>query len=124
MLYLVFFSRFTLSLLTDKEHLIRIALSYMYMMIISQVPQHVQKIFAGYIRTSGHPKTPMLINLTGLWAIRIPLTVLAGQILHLPVIWLWCIIDIDQWSRFLISLFVLKKERVMYYITALKEAEA
>lgn len=121
-LYLIFFSRFTLSLLTDKEHLIAIALSYMYMMILSQFPQHVQKIYAGYIRTSGHPKMPMVINMTGLWAVRIPLTILAGQFLHLPVIWLWAVIDIDQWVRFTLSFFLMKKNGVMQYVANLKEA--
>ena len=121
-LYLVFFSRFTLSLLTDKEHLIRIALVYMYLMILSQFPQHVQKIYAGYIRTAGHPRLPMLVNMTGLWGVRLPLTILAGQILHLSVFWLWIIIDLDQWVRFTLSFFMMKKHTVMQYIQKLKHA--
>ncbi|MCR5794436.1 MAG: MATE family efflux transporter [Solobacterium sp.] len=121
-LYLLLFSRFTLTLLTDKEHLISIALVYMYLMIFSQFPQHVQKIYAGYIRTSGHPKTPMLINMTGLWGVRLPLTIIAGQLLHLPVFWLWVIIDIDQWVRFTLSYILMKKDSVMQYVAKLKNA--
>ena len=122
MLYLVFLSRFTLHLLTDKEELVTIALLYMRLMILSQIPQHLQKICAGYIRTAGYAKTPMLISLTGLWVVRVPLSILAGQILHLPVFWLWLIFDLDQWTRYLLALWLMKKDKILQYDTKLQNA--
>lgn len=113
MLYLIFCSRFTLRLLTDKENLVEIGLLYMQLMIFSQIPQHLHKICAGFIRTAGYAKTPMVINLIGLWVVRVPLVILAGQILHLPVFWLWIIFDIDQWVRFLLSMYLMKKDHIL-----------
>ncbi|MBR3358473.1 MAG: MATE family efflux transporter [Solobacterium sp.] len=122
MLYLALMSRFTLNLLTDKEELVTIALLYMRLMILSQIPQHLQKICAGYIRTAGYTKSPMLISMTGLWIVRVPLSILAGQILHLPVFWLWLIFDLDQWTRYTIALIMMKKYRILEYDDTLQSA--
>jgi Na+-driven multidrug efflux pump len=94
----------------------------MLLMILSQIPQHLQKICAGYIRTAGYAKTPMLISLTGLWVVRVPLSILAGQFLHLPVFWLWLIFDLDQWTRYLLALWLMKKDKILQYDTKLQNA--
>jgi putative MATE family efflux protein len=120
-LYLAFFSRLTLQMLTDKEELIMIGMGYMHMMIICQIPQHMQKIVLGYLRTSGHEKTPMAVSIAGLWAVRLPLIIIAGTILHLDLLWLWFIMDLDQWIRYLLSVYLFRRNRTLQYVQ-MKEA--
>ena len=109
MLFLTFFTRATLSLMTDKPELIAIAAGYMHVMIWSQYPQHRQKIEIGFIRTAGHTRTTMFTNLIGLWAVRVPLVVLFGSVLHLNIYAVWWVFNIDQWIRLLLSFFFYRR---------------
>ena len=109
MLFLTFFTKATLSLMTDKPELISIAAGYMHVMIWSQYPQHRQKIEIGYIRTAGHTQTTMFTNLIGLWVVRVPLVLLFGSVLHLSIYAVWWVFNIDQWIRLLLSFFYYRR---------------
>ena len=109
MLFLTFFTKATLSLMTDKPELIAIAAGYMHAMIWSQYPQHRQKIEIGFIRTAGHTRTTMFTNLIGLWVVRVPMVLLFGSVLHLNIYAVWWVFNIDQWIRLLLSFFYYRR---------------
>ena len=109
MLFLTFFTKATLSLMTDKPELIAIAAGYMYAMIWSQYPQHRQKIEIGFIRTAGHTQTTMFTNLIGIWVVRVPMVILFGSVMHLNIIFVWWVFNIDQWIRLLLSFFYYRR---------------
>ena len=109
MLFLTFFTKATLSLMTDKPELIAIAAGYMHAMIWSQYPQHRQKIEIGFIRTAGHTRTTMFTNLIGLWVVRVPMVVLFGSVMHLNITFVWWVFNIDQWIRLLLSFFYYRR---------------
>ena len=116
MTFLTFFSGTVLSFMTDKPELIVIATGYLYAMIFSQYPQHMKQIVSGYIRATGHTETSMVINLVGLWVVRVPLVLLFGNVLKMPILWIWWAFNIDQWIRLVLSWFYLKHFHVMNYM--------
>ena len=116
MTFLTFFSGTVLSFMTDKPELIVIATGYLYTMIFSQYPQHMKQIVSGYIRATGHTETSMVINLVGLWVVRVPLVLLFGNVLKMPILWIWWAFNIDQWIRLVLSWFYLKHFHVMNYM--------
>ena len=103
-------------MLTDKPQLIAISISYLQAMVWSQLPQNCSKIMFGYLRTSGHEKMPMVLNFLGIWLVRVPLVLLFGNALRLPIVWLWWAINADQWSRFLLGYFFMRKMKILSYV--------
>lgn len=116
MLFLALFSSAVLHLLTDKESLISIAYVYLLLMIFSQYPQHMSKIIYGFIRSSGHSSVPTVIDMIGLWGVRVFLCYLASCVFHLDILWIWIIIDADQWVRYLLSFAFFRIRHVMEYL--------
>lgn len=115
MAFLGFFSKPVLGLLTDKQQLISIAYIYLAMMIFSQFPQHMSKIVYGYIRTAGFSTSPTIIDMIGIWGVRVFLCYLVSCVLKLDIIWVWIIIDLDQWVRFLLAYGVFKWKKIIEY---------
>lgn len=112
MTLLFLFSDNILALLTDKPELIAIGSGYLFAMIFSQYPQHMKQIAAGYIRSAGHARTSMLNNLIGLWLVRVPLVILFGRVMNLPITWVWWAFNIDQWVRLTLSITALRRYNV------------
>ena len=113
MAFLLLFSRNVTALMTDKPQLIDIAGTYLFIMIFSQFPQHMQKILFGFIRSSGHVRIPMVINFIGLWVVRVSLVWLFGTVLKLDIIWIWHAINIDQWTRCTLAFLLSRRLHVM-----------
>ena len=97
--YLLFAAKPVLSLMTDKQELIVVAGSYLFLMIFSQYPAQMRQVAGGYLRSSGYTKTSMAVNLIGLWGVRVPLTLLCGMILKADITFVWWAFNIDQWIR-------------------------
>lgn len=113
MLFLLFFSSTTLSLLTDKAELIRIGTVYLQTMIFSQYPSHKQKIVFGYLRSCGYVKTPMIITAIGIWAVRVGMIFMFGVVLHVDIVVIWWIFNADQWTRELLAEGFFKHRRIL-----------
>lgn len=111
MLFLLLFSKQILYLLTNKEQLVPIAYTYLLLMIFSQFPEIKSKILYGYIRSAGSSTLPTIIDTIGIWGVRVFLSYLISMIFNLDIVWIWWIINADQWVRYLLSLsiFVCKK---------------
>ncbi|MDX8420130.1 MATE family efflux transporter [Stecheria sp. CLA-KB-P133] len=116
MMFLALFSGAVLHLLTDKETLISIAYVYLLVMIFSQYPQHMSKIIYGFIRSSGHSSVPTIIDMVGLWGVRVFLCYLVSSVFHLDILWIWIIIDADQWIRYLLSFAFFRIKHVIDYV--------
>lgn len=120
MAFLFFLTRPILRFLTDKEELVVLAMGYLIAMIFSQWPQHMAKVISGYMRTSGHAKAPMLISLAGI-VTRVLLVILFGEMMRLPIIWVWWAFNIDLWLRYLVSLVYGRKMRILDYVDQMEE---
>ena len=117
MLFLAALSRTVLCMLTDKVELVSIAHVYLLLMILSQFPAQMTKILCGFIRSAGHSSIPTIIDMIGIWGVRVFLCYLASNVLHLSIIWIWIIIDLDQWVRYLLSRICFKRYKVIDFLS-------
>lgn len=118
MLFLAVLSRTVLCMLTDKEELVSIAHVYLLLMILSQFPEQMTKILCGFIRSAGRSSIPTVIDFVGIWGVRVFLCYLASNVLHLNIIWIWAIIDLDQWTRYLLSKICFNRYRVIDFLSS------
>ena len=108
-----FFPNQLMHILTDKEDLIAIGAHYVFAMSFAAIPQNVNKIFNGYLRTSGNNKAPLFNSCVGLWGARVGLSFLVAHVLHWPVVFIWWSIVADQTVRMLLGLIEFRKFRVL-----------
>lgn len=116
MLFLLLFSKNVLHLLTDKMELIDIAHVYLLSMIASQFPQMKSKIEYGYIRSIGFSTLPTIIDMVGIWGVRVFGCYLVSSVFHLDIFWIWMIVNADQWVRYLLSAGVIISKKVLRYL--------
>lgn len=116
MLFLLLFSKNVLHLLTDKMELIDIAHVYLLSMIASQFPQMKSKIEYGYIRSVGFSTLPTIIDMVGIWGVRVFGCYVVSSVFHLDIFWIWMIVNADQWVRYLLSAGVIISKKVLRYL--------
>ena len=56
----------------------------------------------------------MIISFVGIWLIRIPLALLVTYVLKWDVLFIWLCIALDQLSRFIINVVIMKRKNVLY----------
>jgi Na+-driven multidrug efflux pump len=86
------------------------------MMIISQYPQHHQKILYGYLRSAGYYNSPLVISLIGIYGCRVLLSYIFGFLLHWNIVWIWIAMDVDQWARDIFAAIIFKVRNVKSYV--------
>lgn len=116
MVFLLFFSKLVLCLLTDKSELVSIAHVYLLSMILSQFPQMKSKIEYGFIRSNGYSTIPTIIDMIGIWGVRVFGCYLVICVFKLDIMWAWIVIDADQWVRYLLSAAVVVAKKVLNYL--------
>lgn len=115
-LFLLLFSKNVLYLLTDKKELIEIAHVYLLSMVVSQFPQMKSKIEYGYIRSVGFSTLPTVIDMIGIWGVRVFGSYLVSMVFHMNIFWIWMVINADQWVRYLLSVGIIVSKRVLKYM--------
>ena len=100
---LFFGARLFMGLLTDKQVLIDIGVKYVAIMGLIQVPQGLTKVTSGALRAVDRKLTPMVIQLAGVWLIRIPCAYLCVRVFMLPLWTIWVCIAADQVVKYVIS---------------------
>ena len=116
-LILFFGAHMFMSLLTDKPILIDIGAKYVAIMGLIQIPQGLTKVISGALRAADRKLTPMIIQLLGIWLIRIPCAYLCVHVFLLPPWTIWVCIAVDQVIKYLMS------SRCMHSILYAREAK-
>lgn len=117
MIFLLLFSKQVLYLLTNKEELVAIAHLYLLLMVFSQFPEMKSKVLYGYIRSAGSSTLPTVIDTIGIWGVRVFLCYLVSTVLKMDIVWIWWIINADQWVRYLLSLLVFVVKKLINYLS-------
>lgn len=104
---------FLMDLLTNNIDLKAIGISYVFLMGFAQIPQILSRVYSGTIRAAGHKRVPMYIAGTGIWLIRIPISLLVAYVLKIDIIYIWLAIVFDQIIRFLLSYFFFKRKDII-----------
>lgn len=85
-------------------------------MVFSQFPEMKSKVLYGYIRSAGSSTLPTVIDTIGIWGVRVFLCYLVSTVLKMDIVWIWWIINADQWVRYLLSLLVFVVKKLINYL--------
>ena len=82
------------------------------------MPVKVQNMIlgGGVIRSGGRTKYIMMIDILGTWVIGVPLALLTGLILKLPVVWVYFILAQEEVVRFIITVWMVRSRKWMVTI--------
>ena len=78
-------------------------------------PAKVQNMIlgGGIIRSGGRTKYIMIIDILGTWLIGVPLGLLTGLKLKLPIVWVYFILSQEEVVRFIISIYMFRSRKWM-----------
>lgn len=68
-------------------------------------------IIVGILRSGGDTRFGMGLDLISLWMIGVPLSLISGLVLHLPIHWVYLIVNAEELVKFLIGLNRVKSRR-------------
>ena len=80
------------------------------------MPVKVQNMIlgGGIIRSGGKTKYVMMIDMMGTWLIGVPLALLTGLYLKIPVIWVYFILSQEELIRLIVSVFMFRSRKWMH----------
>lgn len=82
------------------------------------IPGMKSKVLYGYIRSAGSSTLPTVIDTIGIWGVRVLfLCYLVSTVLKMDIVWIWWIINADQWVRYLLSLLVFVVKKLINYLS-------
>ena len=110
---LIFFPGKIMGILTDDSEVVKIGISYLFVMGFAQLPLNVAGVINGALRGAGYTKVPMIVAGIGLWGIRVPFSLLMAYYFKKDIVALWIIIGIDMASR-LITSYIIYKSKDIY----------
>lgn len=108
-LMLILLPQVFMGIMTTNAELKPIGAFYVFLMGFIQIPQNLSRIYNSALRAVGYKKVPMLVAGFGIWIVRIPLCFLVSTVLHWNILFIWLIIDLDQLTRFIISVAIYRK---------------
>ena len=78
-------------------------------------PVKVQNMIlgGGIIRSGGRTKYIMIIDILGTWLVGVPLGLLTGLYLKLPIVWVYFILSQEELVRFIITVFMFRSRKWM-----------
>ena len=118
---LIFFPKQLMLILTNDSQLINISAKYLIVMGVIQLAGNLGGVINGALRGSGFTKLPMIISATGIWGIRVPLTVLIVYFTKLDIQWVWIAMGLDVCVRWIIGCVVYKKKDLYNFKSNLVE---
>jgi Na+-driven multidrug efflux pump len=121
---LFFVPGFFMGFLTDNPVLFDIGVKYVFIMSFAQPPQILAKVYTGMTRAAGYKRIPMLVSFIGIWCVRVPMSLICANLLHLDITFIWWAITMDQVTRILISIGIFKKKDIVHTIDRLNNEEA
>lgn len=65
----------------------------------------------GILRSGGDTRFGMALDIISLWGIGVPLAIVSGLVLHLPVYWVYLIVNTEELFKFLIAINRVKSRR-------------
>jgi len=101
---LIFFPGAVMRLLTNDAEVIKIGMVYLIIMGLVQLPQNISGVLNGALRGAGYTKVPMIVAGVGIWAIRVPLSLLLTYKFNMSIKAIWMVIGLDLIVRFVLSL--------------------
>lgn len=109
---LIFMPKQIMGLLTNDKSVIELGAKYLFLMGLVQLPQNISGVLNGSLRGAGYTWVPMVVAFTGIWLIRVPLSLILTYCFHLDIVSIWIVICIDQVTRFGLSIGIYKFKNI------------
>ena len=100
-------------LLTDKPVLQEIGVLYLIIVAIAFIPQMLNMISFGAVRSMGYKNVPLIGTTIGLWGVRVLSAVLAAWVFHAHIGYAFAGMALDHCVRLLIVWGFMWKKRLM-----------
>ncbi len=113
MVLMIGFPGFFMRLLTDKPVLREIGTLYLIIVAIAFIPQMLNMISFGAVRSLGYKNVPLIGTTIGLWGIRVLSSVLAAYVFHAHIGYAFAGMALDHCVRLVIVWTFMKKKRLM-----------
>jgi len=65
----------------------------------------------GILRAGGDTRFGMALDIISLWGIGVPLSLISGLLLHLPVYWVYLIVNTEELVKFIVAINRVKSRR-------------
>lgn len=106
-------------IMSPNFQVVALGVIYLRLMGIIQIPQNVQGIYFGAMKSMNYVSLPTIITALGIWLIRIPLTLYFASLPQATVVWTWLAIALDQVFRFILTeisyhLYIKKRFRLNF----------
>lgn len=111
----LFIPQSLMGLLTNNQEVIKLGAIYLVLMGIAQLPQNAGMVMLGAMRGAGLTKQPMFIAMSGLWGVRVPLTLILSLFKGFSITVIWSVICIDLIFRFVVAVVYFRKRNVFEY---------
>ncbi|MDE6313746.1 MAG: MATE family efflux transporter [Lachnospiraceae bacterium] len=97
---------------SDETRNITIYILYAYSLVFcGKVVNMV--LGGGVLRSGGQTKYIMIIDMIGTWVIGVPLGIVTAYVLKLPIYYVYFILSLEEYVRFLLEIYVFKSKRWM-----------
>jgi len=106
-----FFPYVLLRAFTDDETVIELGTVFLKIVALLQVPLALTMVLAGSLRGAGDTHFIMVATTIGMWAVRVPLAIVAGLWLELEVLYVWLAMIADWTLRMGLMVWRYRSER-------------
>ena len=113
MAIMIFLPRVFMVLLTDKPELQDVGVEYLIIVAIAYIPQILNMIAFGMLRSAGHKYIPMIGSMTGMWCVRVPIAALCAWVFHADIAVVFAGMAVDQCYRFLLACLFIRHTKVL-----------
>ena len=110
---LFFGSSGLMKLLNDDPILQSIGAAYIAIMALGQPAQATYPVFSGALRAAGYKKLPMIFTTIGIWAVRVPIALIAAFVLKTNITVIWFAIVADQIVRLVLGIIYFIKKKTL-----------
>lgn len=109
---LLFMPKQIMGLLTNDKSVIELGAKYLFLMGLVQLPQNISGVLNGSLRGAGYTWVPMTVAFSGIWLIRVPLSLVMTYVFHFSIVAIYVVICLDQITRFGISITIYKMKNI------------
>jgi putative MATE family efflux protein len=106
-----FFPYVLLRAFTSDQSVIELGTLFLKIVALLQIPLALTMVLAGSLRGAGDTHFIMVATTIGMWAVRVPIAVVAGVWLHLGVFYVWLAMIADWTLRMALMLWRYRSER-------------
>ncbi len=106
-----FFPYVLLRVFTDDPAVVDLGTLFLQVVAVLQVPLAITMVFSGSLKGAGDTRFLLVVTILGAWAVRVPLALLFGYGLHLPLGAVWGVMVVDWVVRMALVLARYRSER-------------